>query len=63
MSGDMGSVTLEPIVTALQSAITATDIVNLFATGVKVALPLILIWYGAKWVYARFKNAVKGGRG
>ena len=63
MSGDiMGEVSLQPIVTALQGAITATDIVNLFATGVTVALPLILVWFGARWVYRRFTNAVQGGQ-
>lgn len=65
MSGDavMGSVSLEPIVTALQGAISPTDIVTLFTTGVTVALPLILIWFGARWVYRRFTNAVQGGQG
>lgn len=58
-SGDV----LDPIVQALQSTITYTDVINLFASGVKVALPLILTWFGAKWVYRRFTNAVKGGRG
>lgn len=62
MSLDMSSVTLQPIVTALQGAISATDIVTLFATGVTVALPLILTWFGAKWVYGKFTRAVKGGR-
>lgn len=63
MSGDMSGVTLQPVVEALQEAITATDIVTLFATGVTVAIPLILVWFGCKWVYRRFTNAVKGGRG
>lgn len=63
MSGDMGSVTLQPVVDALQGAITATDIVTLFATGVTVALPLLLVWFGCRWVYRRFTNAVQGGRG
>lgn len=64
MSGEiMGEVTLTPIVTALQNAIEPSDIVDFFATGVTVALPLILTWFGARWIYARFKNAVKGGRG
>lgn len=63
MSGDMSGVTLQPVVEALQQAITATDIVTLFATGVTVAIPLILVWFGCKWVYRRFTNAVKGGRG
>lgn len=59
----MASVTLQPIVTALQGAISASDIVTFFATGVTVALPLILTWFGARWIYRRFTNAVKGGRG
>lgn len=63
MSGDMGSVSLTPVVTALQSAITPENIVSFFATGVTVALPLILTWFGARWIYKRFTNAVKGGRG
>lgn len=47
MSGDMSSsiASLEPVVRALQSAITSADIVNFFATGVMVALPLILTWF------------------
>lgn len=59
MSGE----TLAPVVTALQAAITTTDVISLFATGVAVALPIILVWFGCKWVYRRFTNAVKGGRG
>lgn len=58
-SGDV----LSPVVTALQETITITDVIDLFASGVKVALPLILTWFGAKWVYRRFTNAVRGGRG
>lgn len=64
MSGDiMGEVSLQPVVTALQGAITPANIVSFFATGVTVALPLILTWFGARWIYRRFTNAVKGGRG
>ena len=63
MSGDMfTSTTLEPVVTALQGAITTTDIVNLFTSGVTIALPLILIWFGCRWVYRKFTNAVQGGQ-
>ena len=62
MSGDMGDVSLQPIVTALQGAIAPTDIVELFTTGVTAALPLILIWFGCRWVYRRFTNAVQGGQ-
>lgn len=64
MSGDMGSIAdLTPVVTALQQTITSSQIVSFFATGVMVALPLILTWFGCKWIYRRFTAAVKGGRG
>lgn len=53
MSGDLGSVSLQPVVTALQSAITPDNIVSFFATGVMVALPLILTWFGCKWIKSR----------
>lgn len=64
MSGDnaFSATTLQPIVSALQGAITVQDIVNLFASGVVVALPLILVWFGARWIYRRFTNAVQGGQ-
>lgn len=64
MSGEnvFSSTTLAPIVEALQGAITVTDIVNLFTSGVVIALPLILVWFGARWVYRRFTNAVQGGQ-
>lgn len=64
MSGEQifTSTTLTPIVEALQDAITVTDIVNLFTSGVVVALPLILVWFGARWIYRRFTNAVQGGQ-
>lgn len=64
MSGDMGSIAdLTPVVEALQETITSSQIVSFFATGVMVALPLILTWFGCKWIYRRFTSAVKGGRG
>ena len=53
-SGDV----LAPVVTALQETITVTDVISLFASGVKVALPLILTWFGAKWVYSVCKASV-----
>ena len=55
--------TLQPVLTALQNSVTTTQIINFFATGVAVAIPIILVWYSCKWIYARFIRAVKGGRG
>lgn len=44
-SGESAIASLQPVVTALQGAITSSDIVTFFATGVMVALPLILTWF------------------
>lgn len=63
MSGDMANVSLQPVVDALQGAVTGSDIVNLFATGVAVSVAIVLVWFGCKWVYGKFIRAVKGGRG
>ena len=59
----MTEVTLTPIVSALQGAISGSTIVTFIATGIQVALPIILTWYGARFVYHKFVKAVKGGRG
>lgn len=64
MSGDiMSNVNLSTIVSALQGAVTGSDIVSLMATGITVALPLILTWFAVKFIYRKFVMAVKGGRG
>ena len=64
MSGDiMANVDLSAIVTALNGAVTGSDIVTLMATGIAVALPLILTWFAVKFIYRKFVMAVIGGRG
>lgn len=59
----MSNVNLSTIVSALQGAVSASDIVSLMATGIAVALPLILTWFAVKFIYRKFVMAVKGGRG
>ena len=59
----MGSIDLSPVVSALTSAVTPSNIISVFATGVTVSLGLVLAWFGAKWVYGKFIKAVRGGRG
>ena len=64
MSGDiMTGVDLSSVVSALQGAVTGSDIITLMATGITVALPLILTWFAVKFIYRKFVMAVKGGRG
>lgn len=63
----MANIDLSNVVTALQSSITGSDIVTFFATGVTVALPIILTWFGCRWVKTvahlkvceRFANGVQ----
>lgn len=61
MSGEiMDVINLQPVVEALQSAVTPTQIIAVFATGVAVSIGITLAWTGCKWVYGKFIRAVKG---
>lgn len=61
MSGEiMSNLSFAPVVEALQAAVTPTQIVTVFATGVAVSIGITLAWTGCKWVYGKFIRAVKG---
>lgn len=57
LSGDMN---LTPVIQALTSTITTTDVIALFAQVVKIALPFILVWFGCRFLYRTFKRAIAG---
>lgn len=64
MSGDvMGTVTLQPIVDALETAVSAQDIVDLVATGIAIGVPFLITWFAVRYIWRKFTSAVKGGRG
>lgn len=50
------------LLTALSSAVTAGDIVTLFASIVGVCLPFMLIYFGARTVISMFSSALTTGR-
>lgn len=63
MSGDFVGA-LQPVVSALQAAITIQDVVNLFASAVMVALPIILIWYRLQILLSQVRSCRQAvGRG
>lgn len=51
-----------PIITALTSAVTPTQIIALVASIVAFGIPFVFMWFGMRKVIKIFKSAVMGGR-
>lgn len=50
------------LITAVQSAVSAADIVTLLASLVGVAIPFVLVWFGARTLINMFQSALTSGR-
>lgn len=55
------SVDVSQIVSAL-SAFNVTNVVTVIVAGLGIAVPLVLIWFGFRWVYGKAKGALFAGR-
>lgn len=56
------AINVQAIITALQGAVTASDVVTLLASMVGVAIPFVLVWFGARTVINMFGTALTTGR-
>lgn len=50
------------IITALQAAVSASDVVALLASIIVVGIPFVLVWFGARTVVSMFQTALTTGR-
>lgn len=55
------TVDLSGIVTAL-SGFSVANVVQVIVAGLGIAVPLVLIWFGFRWVYSKAKGALKKGK-
>lgn len=55
------TVDVSQIVSAL-SGFNVTNVVNVIVAGLGIAVPLVLIWFGFRWVYGKAKGALFAGR-
>jgi hypothetical protein len=58
----IANIDLSPVITALTSAITPAQIINLLASIVAFGLPFVLMWFGVRKVIKIFKSAVMKGK-
>jgi hypothetical protein len=58
----IANIDLSPVTTALTSAITPAQIINLLASIVAFGLPFVLMWFGVRKVIKIFKSAVMKGK-
>lgn len=57
----MADLDFAPIITALTTAVTTSDIVSLLASIVAFGIPFVFMWFGIRKVIKIFRSAVMGG--
>lgn len=50
-------------ITGSMGDFSAANIVKIITSGLAIAIPLVLLWFGFRWIYRKVKSAAKGGRG
>ena len=58
----MADLNFTPVITALTSAVTPTQIISLVASIVAFGIPFVFMWFGMRKVIKIFRSAVMGGR-
>ena len=58
----MADLDFSPVITALTSAVTPTQIISLVASLIAFGIPFVFMWFGMRKVVKIFRSAVMGGR-
>lgn len=58
----MNSLDFDPVITALTTAVTPTQIITLLASVIAFGIPFVFMWFGIRKVIKIFRSAVMGGR-
>lgn len=56
------AINVAAIVTALQGAVTASDVVTLMGTVVTAGMSFVLVWFGGRKVVSSFRAALTKGK-
>jgi uncharacterized membrane protein len=57
---------MDSALTAITGAMTefsAGNVVKIITAGLAISIPLVLLWFGFRWIYRKVKGATKGGKG
>lgn len=58
----MADLDFSPVITALTTAVTPTQIIALLTEIVAFGIPFVFMWFGIRKVFKIFRSAVMGGR-
>ena len=58
----MNEIDFSPVITALTSSVTPTQILSLIASIVAFGIPFVMMWFGVRKVIKIFKAAVMKGK-
>lgn len=62
VSAGMASLDFTPVITALTSAVTPTQIITLIGGLIAFGIVYVFMWFGIKKIVKIFRSAVMGGR-
>lgn len=57
----MNELDFSPVITALTTSVTPTQIISLLASVIAFGIPFVFMWFGIRKVIKIFRNAVMGG--
>ena len=58
----MTSGTLETIVSQVQTALSTGEVFGIIGQALTIALPLVIAWFGFRFVYGKAKSAFRKGK-
>lgn len=47
-------------ITGSMGEFSAANVVKIITSGLAIAIPLVLLWFGFRWIYGKVKGAAKG---
>lgn len=50
-------------ITGAMGEFSAANVVKIITSGLAISIPLVLLWFGFRWIYRKVKGGAKGGRG
>ena len=57
----MSDLDFSPVITALTTAVTPTQIITLVSSVIAFGIPFVFMWFGLRKVIKIFRSAVMGG--
>lgn len=50
-------------ITGAMGEFSSANVVKIITSGLAISIPLVLVWFGFRWIYRKVKGGAKGGKG